>query len=991
MDNIQPGQNLGPYRIINQIGQGGMATVYKAYHAAMDRYVAVKVLPRQLAESAEFLGRFQQEAHTIANLEHPHILPVHDYGESDGITYLVMRFLDAGTLKERLQSGPLSLAEIDRLFAQLADALAYAHEHDVIHRDLKPSNVLVDARGNLFLTDFGIAKLLAGSAQFTSTGAMIGTPAYMSPEQAQGQNVDQRSDIYSLGIILYEMVTGRVPFEAETPLAVVLKHLQEPLPLPSTVKPGVSPSIERVILKALAKNPDDRFASVAEFLAAWRQALSEVETVRAAAPAATETMAAASPATEAPTRAVPAISPPERKALPIRWMVGGVGILALLALAVFAAAQIGRALRPAPEATPAPTTKPQPTAALETSAPPTSEPLQTAKPTTGPVTSGKPEMTSWTAGNTILGVRAVNDNMVTWGPGGVTVWNRADGTVLRRITTGDGLPSPDVNAVLMDDDGTIWVGTGDGLGRYDPADGEWTIYTTEDGLDSDTVMTLARVGDKLIAGTYYSGIEGGGLNVFDGKGWERMPDFPSAHPDEKPELLANFVNGILPDPSGALWVATSNGLGRYDRDSQTWKRFSTENGLPNNRILTLFFDQHGNLFVGTDGGAARFNGESFEAVDQSPPDGVYGIVQDAQGRYYFSGGGGIWRFDSDKADWKEFSERTDDLPAYGITAAAQDDEGRLYFGTDGEGLVVYDGKDFKVWAVPDVPIHTAFSDILRSLDGNELWFMEDGGTYPDRFNLQTGAWEPYAEPPCSCAPIVFDAQGSLWGAEWQNGLWIVAPDGHQTHVGADQGFPLDDSVFAIAFAPDGTAWAGTDKGVALFDGKQITQILNAKNTGFATDEVRSLLAASDGSMWVGTWAGLSRLAPDGQWEHYTVGSPFSDNLSFVADIAEDQNGAVWVATQGDWVYRYSDGKWEQFKGEDPGVELPSPDVNSVTIAPDGSVWFGTSGGAAHFDGDGWESFDVGDGLIFDRVNDIFVSEDGTAWFATGGGVTQFAP
>src|SRR6185436_20809490 len=136
MDNIQPGQTIGAYRIIHQIGQGGMATVYKAYHAAMDRYVALKVLPRQLAESQEFTGRFQQEARIIANLEHPHILPVHDYGEADGITYLVMRFMDAGTLKEKMQAGALPLKEVDRLFSQLADALEYAHTKGVIHRDL---------------------------------------------------------------------------------------------------------------------------------------------------------------------------------------------------------------------------------------------------------------------------------------------------------------------------------------------------------------------------------------------------------------------------------------------------------------------------------------------------------------------------------------------------------------------------------------------------------------------------------------------------------------------------------------------------------------------------------------------------------------------------------------------------------------------------------------------------------------------------------------
>ena len=279
MDNIQPGQMLGPYRIINQVGRGGMANVYKAYQASMDRYVAIKVLPSQLAESAEFVQRFKQEARTIANLEHPHILPVFDYGESDGVAYFVMRYLDAGTLRDRMEAGrPLPLNEIDRIFTQLTDALGYAHGRGVVHRDLKPANALIDAQGNLFLTDFGIAKILeSASPGLTRTDAIMGTPAYISPEQAQSRPVDQRSDIYSLGIILYEMVTGSVPFTADTPLAVVLKHISDPLPLPSVIKPDLPQPIEQIILKALAKNPNDRFATTSEFVAAWRKALGEVE------------------------------------------------------------------------------------------------------------------------------------------------------------------------------------------------------------------------------------------------------------------------------------------------------------------------------------------------------------------------------------------------------------------------------------------------------------------------------------------------------------------------------------------------------------------------------------------------------------------------------------------------------------------------------------------------------------------------------------------
>ena len=278
MNKLQPGQMLGSYRIIEQIGEGGMATVYKAYQSSMDRNVAIKVLPRQLAESEEFFKRFQQEARIVAKLEHPYILPVFDYGEENGIAYFVMRYLEAGTLKDKMNAGQLSLDEIDHIFTQLTDALGYAHNHGVVHRDLKPANVLVDLSGNLFLTDFGVAKVLeSASPRLTQTAAIMGTPAYISPEQVASLPVDGRSDIYSLGVILYEMVTGRVPFVADTPLAVILKHLNDPLPPPSVVKPDISPVIEQVIVKALAKDPDDRFDTTVDFVSAWRSALNDIQ------------------------------------------------------------------------------------------------------------------------------------------------------------------------------------------------------------------------------------------------------------------------------------------------------------------------------------------------------------------------------------------------------------------------------------------------------------------------------------------------------------------------------------------------------------------------------------------------------------------------------------------------------------------------------------------------------------------------------------------
>ncbi|MFN3491530.1 MAG: serine/threonine protein kinase [Anaerolineales bacterium] len=275
MDTLQPGQALGAYKIIEKIGAGGMATVYKAYQPSMERYVAIKVLPKDLAEDEEFVIRFQREARTIAKLEHPHILPVFDYGEENGIAYFVMRYLDTGTLRDKLQTSALTLDDIDRIFTQLTNALGYAHKQGVIHRDLKPANILIDKNNNLFLTDFGIAKLLenTASARLTQSNAILGTPAYISPEQAAALDVDQRSDIYSLGIILYELITGRVPFNADTALAIALQHIQAPITPPSKITPNIPPAVEQVILKALDKSPDNRFPNTSAFLDAWKMAL----------------------------------------------------------------------------------------------------------------------------------------------------------------------------------------------------------------------------------------------------------------------------------------------------------------------------------------------------------------------------------------------------------------------------------------------------------------------------------------------------------------------------------------------------------------------------------------------------------------------------------------------------------------------------------------------------------------------------------------------
>lgn len=260
------GRQLGPYHLAAILGEGNMATVFRAQRADAAAAVALKVLPPQLAGDAVFVARFQQEARVIAALRHPNILPLLDFGESGGYMYMAMPLVERGTLAHYLRGEPLPLDEVRNCISSISQALDYAHRQGVVHRDVKPSNVLIDAQGHCLLTDFGVAKMLGSSVHLTATGLIVGTPTYMSPEQGLSQPVDRRSDIYALGILLYQMATGRVPFQAKAPAAVIMKHINDPLPSARALNPALPIEVERVIARSLAKRPDDRYATAADML-----------------------------------------------------------------------------------------------------------------------------------------------------------------------------------------------------------------------------------------------------------------------------------------------------------------------------------------------------------------------------------------------------------------------------------------------------------------------------------------------------------------------------------------------------------------------------------------------------------------------------------------------------------------------------------------------------------------------------------------------------
>ena len=253
---------LGSYRLVERIGKGGMGEVYRAQHLRLGREAAVKVLPIALVEEADFLKRFEREASNVAALDHPNILPVWEYGEVGGAPYLVMPLLRGGSLKERLERGPLPRGEIVGLLGQAAEALDYAHSKGIVHRDVKPANMLLDERGRLYLADFGIAKAMEGQQGLTAAGMGIGTPEYMAPEQARGQ-AEPRSDLYALGIVLYQMLTGQVPYSGTSTVEVLMSHLQEPPPLLPlrNISPPLPAGVEGVIQRALAKDPNQRYQS----------------------------------------------------------------------------------------------------------------------------------------------------------------------------------------------------------------------------------------------------------------------------------------------------------------------------------------------------------------------------------------------------------------------------------------------------------------------------------------------------------------------------------------------------------------------------------------------------------------------------------------------------------------------------------------------------------------------------------------------------------
>ena len=296
---MQP-EKIGYYEIKSELGRGGMATVYRGYDPRFEREVAVKVLPPEMLHAdPQFRLRFQREAKIIARLEHPSIVPVYDVGEENNQLYFVMRFMGGGSLSERIRERVYRVEEAVRLLGQVAPGVDEAHAKGIVHRDLKPSNILFDNQNVPYISDFGIAKLTQAESTNVTGSAVIGTPAYMAPEQALGSDVDGRADVYALGVILYEMLTGKQPYQADTPMGLAIKHVTDPVPHILNVKPDLPAWIETIVATAMAKDRNDRFSTASEMLETMQAFLRGETPIRAEKPLPPSTMQAASHAATA--------------------------------------------------------------------------------------------------------------------------------------------------------------------------------------------------------------------------------------------------------------------------------------------------------------------------------------------------------------------------------------------------------------------------------------------------------------------------------------------------------------------------------------------------------------------------------------------------------------------------------------------------------------------------------------------------------------------
>lgn len=982
------GQTLGPYTLLNRIGMGGMASVYRAYQANMDRYVAIKVLPREFAEDPGFVGRFQQEARIIAKLEHRHILPVYDYGEDAGITYLVMRFVDGGTLKDLVRGVGIDPQDALRLVAQVADALDQAHRQGVVHRDVKPSNVLLDRDGDAYLTDFGIARLAESVSQFTGSGQLIGTPFYMSPEQCRGNPADPRSDIYSLGIMLYELVTGRLPFEAETPIAVVLMHIQDPLPPPRAVNASIPEAVERIILQATAKAPDDRFQTAGDMAVALRLVLATAASGGVAGVSADRIPpeAGIEVPPSATQRQPSAPLPAWQRMKPL--LLGGT-VLAMLVLAIALTLLVLSGRQPGESQVTASVGDTR--EALTQTA--TGAAGQAATESTADVAGGgsfafaPPQQWSQITNTEDIYDAAYRDGAV-WAAtaGGLVRWTVQD-QGYTKYTTADGLPFSALRSLVFDNSGALWLAHQEdgGLARvtFDPAGAVATVEVLNPAGDTVLyVSDLLQTEEGLIVSAY-----GPELWLWNGETWRTLSP-PPRDMGEYP-----YTIGMV---EGALWVSLDGGLLAWTGDR--WSQISLPGLEAGEVVLMVYEDSVGRLWIGTDSKTLLFVWDKGEFLPHGSPlrDGaIETMVETEVGTLWVAGPGLVAVADASTVDagaWQWF----DDLPGWERRALIEDGDGHVWVATDA-GMLRYDGSHWEQHVVPGEPPDHDFADIVVGPDG-EFWLPVLYSGRVVRFSPETGMWASEIELEAEVRALVVMGD-TLWlGTD--AGL-IRRRAGAQRRFLVEDGL-VDDKVNALSVDPDdaGVLWIGTDGGLSRFDTtSEAWMNLSGEAMGLPCDTVTLLYGAPGGQVWAasgsedgdsGDHAALSVFDGQGWTLIGALGAPFDVDAHRILAMTADARGNLWVSTDGGGVHRWDGARWRTHYSADGA---PEEWVLAMLNAPDSSIWMSADeDGLYRFDeADGWSHISQQDLGWWGTPQKMFISPDGELWLLTWEGAVRFRP
>lgn len=970
------GRTLGAYRITEQIGAGGMATVFKAYHAAMDRYVAIKTLPRHLATDASFRTRFEREARTIARLEHRHILPVYDVGVDDDIHYLVMRYTDAGTLSDAIARDDLPLPRAVALTAQVGEALGYAHRQGVIHRDIKPANVLIGRDGDALLSDFGIARIYADNLNLTGDGMMVGTPYYMAPEQVRGQPADARSDLYALGVVLYEAVTGRRPFVAETPLAVALMHLHDALPPPRSLNPQVPEAVERIILKALSKLPEDRYQTADAMVEALRAALVQLSNQPNHPPAATVVLPAIAPGPPpqpATVTAPPPAAPAARRSSLVPLVVGGLLILALIggALAFFGGDR-GSRVDVATETT---------AAALPTIA---SDVLANGGPLSQPAASaaGVPltDAAVFTFGAPVRALAADGTGVWASTAGGLVRW-LPNGTT-RLFTTADGLPFNDLRAMVAAADGTLYVANFDRVVRLRFAPGENVADLVEAQLLGRALGLVLDVSSLHIGadGALWASANYGDLRVqrFDGTRWQ------TALPLDDPALAAVSldIRALYHDAAGQTWLGLDGGVVRYDGSS--WTVYDAARG-GEQPFYFFHLAQDATLWAGTDSGVLRYDSgtDGWQRVEPFGADGaVRGLTNLPDGGLLAVGYTSLARSADGGSSW--LPETLPDQLRPGedgfVTAAASADA--LWLARDSGGVTLRVDGRWQQNAAYGTTAATAFGQFVTDSKAN-LYAVAQGGGAVIKIDALASLPAPNPAFDGRYTALAFDGD-AIYAASRDDGS-IVRLDGAQPQewLAAAQ---LPNTDIRALLVAENQLWVGTAAGLLTIDltTKQITVVIELKDT-----IVSQLIVADDDAIWAGGhreneigYGVVARFA-DQIWQTWLLGElpNVADPVEVYALVASDYRVVLATGFAGG-VYEYVDDAWRVVNDD-----AYSSDVLALAFRDDLLVAAGNTGTTlAVFEDDAWRYIELG--AISGRVEALAFDSEGTLWIATSDGLVR---